>query len=163
NTNNSRTVKADDRGRALRLLQEGGHPRDRVGGEGLQTGRPGRPGRRRRLRAGPSPTGGDRWPAPGAPDPLSAERPHSPPATSGPIDQVTVQNRVAQAQPNRPADVNAYGFTTRKSTGCPILVINLFSPHNTYDSLFLANYANINVNDVLYRVPGVGQVRLFGS
>src|SRR3977135_1807783 len=79
------------------------------------------------------------------------------------IDQVNVQNRVAQAQPNLPADVNAYGFTTRKSTGFPILVINLFSPHNTYDSLFLANYANINVNDVLYRVPGVGQVRLFGS
>ena len=79
------------------------------------------------------------------------------------IDQVNVQNRVAQAQPNLPADVNAYGFTTRKSTGFPILVMNLFSPHNTYDSLFLANYANINVNDVLYRVPGVGQVRLFGS
>ncbi len=79
------------------------------------------------------------------------------------IDQVNVQNRVAQAQPNLPADVNAYGFTTRKSTGFPLLVINLFSPHNTYDSLFLANYANINVNDVLYRVPGVGQVRLFGS
>src|SRR5712692_1241903 len=79
------------------------------------------------------------------------------------IDQVNVQNRVAQAQPNLPADVNAYGFTTRKSTGFPLLVMNLFSPHNTYDSLFLANYANINVNDVLYRVPGVGQVRLFGS
>src|SRR6266446_4493227 len=79
------------------------------------------------------------------------------------IDQVNVQNRVAQAQPNLPADVNAYGFTTRKSTGFPLLVMNLFSPHNTYDSLFLANYATINVNDVLYRVPGVGQVRLFGS
>src|SRR5690606_21542538 len=33
----------------------------------------------------------------------------------------------------------------------------------TYDSLFLANYANININDVLYRVPGVGEVRLFGA
>jgi hydrophobic/amphiphilic exporter-1 (mainly G- bacteria), HAE1 family len=84
-------------------------------------------------------------------------------ATDVSIDQVNVQNRVAQAQPNLPADVNQYGFTTRKSTGFPILVMNLFSPHNTYDSLFLANYANINVNDVLYRVPGVGQVRLFGS
>src|SRR5467141_4829191 len=49
------------------------------------------------------------------------------------IDQVNVQNRVAQAQPNLPADVNAYGFTTRKSTGFPILVIYLFSPYNTYD------------------------------
>src|SRR6267142_4795294 len=79
------------------------------------------------------------------------------------LDQVNVQNRVAQAQPNLPADVNQYGLTTRKSTGLPMLIIALFSPNNTYDALFLANYANINVNDVLYRVPGVGQVRLFGS
>src|SRR5262244_1769545 len=77
--------------------------------------------------------------------------------------QVNVQNRVAQAQPNLPADVNQYGLTTRKSTGLPMLIIALYSPHNTYDALFLANYATINVNDVLYRVPGVGEVRLFGA
>src|SRR5919201_442623 len=79
------------------------------------------------------------------------------------IDQVNVQNRVAQAQPNLPTDVNQYGLTTRKSTGLPMLVISLFSPHNAYDALFLANYATININDVLYRVPGVGEVRLFGA
>ena len=79
------------------------------------------------------------------------------------IDQVNVQNRVAQAQANLPTDVNQYGLTTRKSTGLPMLVISLYSPNRTYDSLFLANYANINVNDVLYRVPGVGEVRVFGS
>jgi HAE1 family hydrophobic/amphiphilic exporter-1 len=79
------------------------------------------------------------------------------------IDQVNVQNRVAQAQANLPADVNQYGLTTRKSTGLPMIVISLYSPNRTYDSLFLANYANINVNDVLYRVPGVGEVRVFGS
>src|SRR4030081_1171504 len=84
-------------------------------------------------------------------------------ATDVNIDQVNVQNRIAQAQPNLPADVIQYGLTTRKSTGLPILVISLYSPNRTYDSLFLANYANINVNDVLYRVPGVGQVRLFGA
>ncbi|MGH9840941.1 MAG: efflux RND transporter permease subunit, partial [Blastocatellia bacterium] len=39
----------------------------------------------------------------------------------------------------------------------------LYSPKKTYDSLFLANYANININDVLYRVPGVGEVVLFGA
>src|ERR1043166_6044766 len=78
-------------------------------------------------------------------------------------DQVNVQNRVAQAQPNLPTDVNQYGLTTRKSTGLPMLVISLFSPNKTYDSLFLANYANININDALYRVPGVGEVRLFGA
>jgi HAE1 family hydrophobic/amphiphilic exporter-1 len=78
-------------------------------------------------------------------------------------DQVNVQNRVAQAQPNLPTDVNQFGINLRKSTGLPTLVISLFSPNKTYDSLFLANYANINVNDVLYRVPGVGEVRLFGA
>src|SRR5580704_8212194 len=79
------------------------------------------------------------------------------------IDQVNVQNRIGQAQPNLPDDVNQFGLTTRKSTGLPMLVISLYSPDKTYDSLFLANYANINVNDVLYRVPGVGQVILFGA
>src|SRR5918994_317969 len=79
------------------------------------------------------------------------------------IDQVNVQNRLAQAQPNLPTDVNEFGLTTRKSTGLPMLVFSLYSPNRTYDSLFLANYANININDVLYRVPGVGEVRVFGS
>jgi hydrophobic/amphiphilic exporter-1 (mainly G- bacteria), HAE1 family len=78
-------------------------------------------------------------------------------------DQVNVQNRLAQAQPNLPADVNQFGTSLRKSTGLPMLVISLFSPNHTYDSLFLANYANININDALYRVPGVGEVRLFGA
>ena len=78
-------------------------------------------------------------------------------------DQVNVQNRVAQAQPNLPADVNQFGLAMRKSTGLPMLIISLYSPNKTYDSLFLANYANINVNDALYRVPGVGEVRLFGA
>jgi len=79
------------------------------------------------------------------------------------IDQVNVQNRLSQAQPNLPTDVNQFGLTTRKSTGLPMLVFSLYSPHQTYNSLFLANYANININDVLYRVPGVGEVRVFGS
>jgi hydrophobic/amphiphilic exporter-1 (mainly G- bacteria), HAE1 family len=77
--------------------------------------------------------------------------------------QVNVQNRLAQAQPNLPTDVSQYGLALRKSTGLPMLLISLYSPNRTYDSLFLANYANINVNDVLYRVPGVGEVRIFGS
>jgi HAE1 family hydrophobic/amphiphilic exporter-1 len=79
------------------------------------------------------------------------------------IDQVNVQNRVAQAQPNLPADVNQFGLNMRKSTGIPTLAIAIYSPQQTHDSLFLANYANININDALYRVPGVGEVRLFGA
>jgi HAE1 family hydrophobic/amphiphilic exporter-1 len=79
------------------------------------------------------------------------------------IDQVNVQNRIAQAQPNLPTEVNQYGVSIQKSTGLPMLVIALFSPDKSHDALFLANYANININDVLYRVPGVGQIVLFGA
>ncbi|HEY2151338.1 MAG TPA: efflux RND transporter permease subunit, partial [Vicinamibacterales bacterium] len=84
-------------------------------------------------------------------------------ATDPNIDQVNVQNRIAQAQPNLPPDVNTYGLTMRKATGFPMLIVSLLSPGNTYDALFLANYANINIIDALYRVPGVGDVRIFGA
>ena len=79
------------------------------------------------------------------------------------IDQVNVQNRLAQAEPNFPPQVNQYGLAFRKSTGLPMMIIPLFSPNNTHKSLFLANYANINIIDTLYRVKGVGEVRIFGS
>ena len=49
------------------------------------------------------------------------------------IDQVNVQNRVAQAQPNLPADVNQFGLSLRKSTGIPTLVFALYSPQQTHD------------------------------
>src|ERR1700674_4225635 len=83
--------------------------------------------------------------------------------TNANIDQVNVQNRIAQAQPNLPPDVNTYGLTLRKSTGFPMLVISLSSPEQTYDTLFLANYATININDALLRIPGVGDLRIFGA
>src|SRR5580765_1130716 len=79
------------------------------------------------------------------------------------IDQVNTQNRVAQAQPFLPAEVSLFGLNIRKSKGLPLLLIALNSPKGTYNSLFLANYANININDILYRVPGVGQVLVFGA
>jgi HAE1 family hydrophobic/amphiphilic exporter-1 len=78
------------------------------------------------------------------------------------IDQVNAQNRVAQAQPNLPADVNQFGLSYRSTVGLPLLVFAIYSPRGTYDSLFLGNYAVINVNDALYRVRGVGQVVNFG-
>jgi HAE1 family hydrophobic/amphiphilic exporter-1 len=84
-------------------------------------------------------------------------------ATDPNIDQVNVQNRIAQAQPNLPPDVNTFGLTMRKATGFPMLIVSMMSPKNTYDALFLANYANINIIDALYRVPGVGDVRIFGA
>ena len=70
---------------------------------------------------------------------------------------------MAQAQPNLPTEVTQFGLTMRKSTGLPMMMVSLFSPTNTYDALFLANYANINIVDALYRVPGVGDVRIFGA
>jgi len=70
---------------------------------------------------------------------------------------------MAQAQANLPPDVNAFGLTMRKATGFPMMIVSLSSPKDTYDALFLANYANINISDALYRVPGVGEVRLFGA
>jgi len=79
------------------------------------------------------------------------------------IDQVNVQNRMAQAQPNLPTDVSQYGLTMRKITGIPMMLVSLYSPQQSYDALFLANYANINIVDALYRVSGVGEVRVFGA
>src|SRR4051812_600172 len=84
-------------------------------------------------------------------------------ATDPNIDQVNVQNRMAQAAPNLPTEVNSYGMTMRRSTGFPLMVVGFTSPKQTYDALFLANYANINLIDALYRVPGVGEVRVFGA
>ncbi len=79
------------------------------------------------------------------------------------IDQVNTQNRVSQAQPNLPADVNQFGLTVKKATSNPLLVVSLYSPKGTYDALFLGNYATINVNDAIYRVPGVGQIQNYGT
>src|SRR5882762_6134348 len=79
------------------------------------------------------------------------------------IDQVNVQNRVSQALSSLPTDVGQFGVTVRQSTGSPMLLISLYSPNKIYDSLFLANYNNINVVDSLFRVPGVGDVTVFGS
>lgn len=79
------------------------------------------------------------------------------------IDQVNVQNRMAQAQPNLPPEVNQFGLTMRKVSGIPMMIVSLLSPKESFNALFLANYANINIVDALYRVPGVGEVRIFGA
>jgi len=79
------------------------------------------------------------------------------------IDQVNTQNKVAQAQPSLPADVASYGLTFQQSTGLPLLGISLYSPKGSFDTLFIGNYATINLTDALYRVPGVGQVLNWGT
>src|SRR3974390_704545 len=79
------------------------------------------------------------------------------------IDQVNTQNRGSQASPNLPTSVNQYGLTVKKLMGLPLLVLSLYSPTNSFDGRFLGNYATININDALLRVPGVGQVTNFGA
>lgn len=77
--------------------------------------------------------------------------------------QVQVQNRIAQALPRLPAEVRAQGVTARKSSPDLTMVVHLFSPDERYDGLYLRNYALIQVRDTLARVPGAGDVRIFGS
>lgn len=84
-------------------------------------------------------------------------------ATDPNIDQVLTQLRTSQAQAQLPAQVNTAGLLIRKSLSAPLLLIALYSPHGTYDSLFLANYAYINLVDQLTRLEGIGQVAVFGA
>jgi HAE1 family hydrophobic/amphiphilic exporter-1 len=84
-------------------------------------------------------------------------------ATDPNIDQVLTQLRVAQAQSQLPADVNNYGITVKKSTTAPLMLVALYSPKGSYDGTFLANYGYINLFDPLTRVPGIGNVQIFGA
>jgi HAE1 family hydrophobic/amphiphilic exporter-1 len=73
------------------------------------------------------------------------------------------QNRVSQANAKMPNEVKAFGVTTKKSLVFPLMLVSLSSPGQTYDGLFLNNYANINIVDQLKRLKGVGDVILFGG
>ncbi|NKF21356.1 efflux RND transporter permease subunit [Solimonas marina] len=77
--------------------------------------------------------------------------------------QVQVQNRVQQALPRLPQEVQAAGVTTRKSSPNLTMVVHLFSPDGRYDGLYLRNLAVIQVRDQLARLPGAGDVQIFGS
>jgi multidrug efflux pump len=77
--------------------------------------------------------------------------------------QVQVQNRVSQALPRLPDTVRTLGVTTIKSSPDLALVVQLGSPDGRYDSLYLRNYAVLQVRDALRRIPGVGEVRVIGA
>jgi len=77
--------------------------------------------------------------------------------------QVQVQNRVAQALPRLPVEVRDLGVNTVKASSNLTLVVNLTSPNGRYDSLYLRNYAVLNIRDVLARLPGMGDVQVFGG
>jgi HAE1 family hydrophobic/amphiphilic exporter-1 len=76
-------------------------------------------------------------------------------------DQVNTQNRVSQATAQLPESVNKEGVTVMKASPDLLLVIGLYSPQGTYDSVFLSNYLTLNLIDPIARVPGVGQVQNF--
>jgi hydrophobe/amphiphile efflux-1 (HAE1) family protein len=77
--------------------------------------------------------------------------------------QVQVQNRVSQALPKLPEEVRRLGVTTTKTSPDLLMVVHLFSPDNRYDEIYVRNYATLQVRDVLARLDGVGQVRIYGS
>src|SRR5688572_30011920 len=77
--------------------------------------------------------------------------------------QVQVQNRVAQALPKLPEEVRRLGVVTQKTSPDLLMVVHLFSPDARYDDIYVRNYATLQVRDVLARLKGVGDVRVFGS
>jgi len=79
------------------------------------------------------------------------------------VDQILAQMRESQASSQLPSQVTNYGVTVQKSTSAPLLLFALYSPNHTYDNIFLANYANINLNDALTRVRGIASITVFGA
>ena len=79
------------------------------------------------------------------------------------IAQVQVQNRVSSVTPRLPQAVQQIGVTVAKSSPDILMVVNLFSPDNSRDNLFMSNYANLEITDVLARVDGVGSLVIFGA
>src|SRR5213592_1132638 len=77
--------------------------------------------------------------------------------------QVQVQNRVAQALPKLPEEVRQLGVTTTKQSPDLTMVVHLFSPNDRYNEIYIRNYAVLQVKDVLARIPGAGDVEVFGS
>jgi HAE1 family hydrophobic/amphiphilic exporter-1 len=84
-------------------------------------------------------------------------------ATDPNTDLILTQMRVTQAGPQLPADVNNFGVTVQKQLTAPLMLVGLYSPTDSYDSTFLANYAYININDQLTRVPGIASATVFGA
>src|SRR4051812_36274704 len=79
------------------------------------------------------------------------------------LAQVQVQNRVSQALPRLPEEVRQLGVTTVKSSPNFIMVVHLVSPDNRYNDVYLRHYGLLQIKDVIGRIPGVGQVQVFGG
>jgi hydrophobe/amphiphile efflux-1 (HAE1) family protein len=79
------------------------------------------------------------------------------------VAQMLTQNRVQDALPRLPEDVQRLGVQVRKSTPSILLAVHMYSPDESRDVLYLSNYATLHVKDALARLPGVGDVQLFGA
>jgi HAE1 family hydrophobic/amphiphilic exporter-1 len=79
------------------------------------------------------------------------------------IAQVLVQNRVSSALSSLPQAVQAQGVVVQKNSTAILQIVTLTSPDSRYDSLYLANYATIKLKDEIARLPGVGNVVVFGA
>jgi len=77
--------------------------------------------------------------------------------------QILSQMRTNQAESQLPSEVRDFGVTVQKSTASPLIMFALYSPKGTYDNIFLANYAYININDAMTRVRGIASVSVFGA
>ena len=77
--------------------------------------------------------------------------------------QVLVQNRVAVAEPRLPQEVRSLGVTTTKSSPDLMMVVHMLSPDETFDQLYVSNYARSRVRDRLVRLDGVGDLLIFGE
>ena len=77
--------------------------------------------------------------------------------------QVLVQNRVAIAQPRLPEEVQRNGVVTRKNSPDILMVVFMLSPDDTFDQLYISNYALLQVRDQLLRLDGVGDIQIFGA
>lgn len=84
-------------------------------------------------------------------------------ATDPNTDQVLAQMRKSQAESQLPQDVRNFGVNVLKSTASPLIMFALYSPNGSYDNIFLANYAYININDQMTRVKGIASVSVFGA
>src|SRR5215468_3741218 len=83
--------------------------------------------------------------------------------TNPSTDQVLAQMRSSQATAQLPPQVQEVGVSVKKSASSPLALFTLYSPGGSYDQLFISNYAYININDPMTRVPGIGQVQIFGA
>ncbi|MGF7465784.1 efflux RND transporter permease subunit [Alcaligenes nematophilus] len=83
--------------------------------------------------------------------------------TDADMAQIQVQNRVSRALPRLPEEVQRIGVVTQKTSPDVLMVVHLVSPEKRYDSLYLSNFAIRQVRDELARLPGVGDVLVWGA